>query len=486
MLCTMASLYWYDLETFGRNPYYDRIAQFAGIRTDDEFNPIGDPLVLYCKITPDYLPDPQACLLTGITPQHTLENGVSEAEFARIIRDELSRPGTCALGYNSIRFDDEFVRNLFYRNFYDPYEREWAGGNSRWDILDLVRTAHDLRPEGIEWPKDETGRTRFKLEMLSKANGILHDHAHDALSDVRATIGLAKRIYEAQPKLFTYLFNIRKKKDVQALIDLHAKTPFVHTSGMLYARNGGYTSLVMPLAPDPANNNCIYCYDLRYDPGLLLSEPVSEIRRRIFTPSDQLEGERIHIKGVHVNKCPSVSPASVLDDVTARRLGIDLEKARGYYKLLKSEPLLTQKVSEVFSTKADGPDKDVDLAIYSGGFFNDKDRVRFPELREAAPEALLSLSQGFEDTRIPQMIWRYGFRNYPRRMPPQEQKRWLSFCASRILLPPGGQGTKWSDYRKWVSKYRQDRDLEPFQQVVVAQLEEYGAELEKEVLSYGG
>ncbi|MBN2509016.1 MAG: exodeoxyribonuclease I [Spirochaetales bacterium] len=486
MLVAMASLYWYDLETFGRNPYYDRIAQFAGIRTDDEFNPVGDPLVVYLKITPDYLPDPQACLITGITPQHTVEMGLNEAEFARTIMNELSKPGTCALGYNSIRFDDEFIRNLLYRNFFDPYEREWAGGNSRWDILDLVRTAHDLRPEGIVWPKDETGNSRFKLELLSQANGIAHDQAHDALSDVQATIGLAKRIWEAQPKLFTYLFGIRRKKDVQGLIDLHAKTPFVHTSGMLRTRGGCSTSLMMPLAPDPGNNNCIYCYDLRYDPELLLSGSVQDIRRRIFTPADQLDGERIHIKGVHVNKCPSISPVSVLDDRTAARLEIDLDKAREYYRLLKQEPLLTQKVSEVFATRSDTSLRDVDLAIYSGGFFNDKDRSRFSALREAAPEDLLGMAGGFQDSRIPQMIWRYAFRNYPSFMPLEEQKRWMSFCASRILLPPEGQGVKWSDYRKWVAKYREDRDLEPAQQVVTAALEEYGNELEQSVLRYGG
>ena len=480
----MATLYWYDLETFGRDPYYDRIAQFAGIRTNDKFEPVDEPLVLYCRITPDYLPDPQACLLTGITPRETLEKGMSERDFAKRIHDEFSKPGTCALGYNSIRFDDEFIRNLLYRNFYDPYEREWANGNSRWDIMDLVRTAHDLRPEGIVWPKDDGGRSRFKLELLSRANGVSHDHAHDALSDVRATIGLAKLIYEKQPKLFSYLFNLRLKKKVQELIDLHEKTPFVHTSGMLAGPDGA-TSLVMPLALDSVNSNCVYCYDLRYDPGLLLSEDVEEVRGRIFTPSAQLDGERIHVKGLHMNKCPSISPASVLTGDVAGRLGIDLDACRRHYRLLKQDPLLTQKIRDVFAPKHGSEAKDVDLQIYSGGFFHDNDRERFHTVREAEPEELLSFSQGFEDPRIPQMIWRYGFRNFPERMPEGEKKRWLSFCASRILLPPGGRGTKFSDYKKWISHYRADKELPPSGQVVVAELEEYGESLENEVLSYG-
>jgi exodeoxyribonuclease-1 len=176
------TLLWYDLETFGRNPRYDRIAQFAAIRTDDRFVPMEEPVVLYGKLSPDYLPDPLACLITGITPQEANSKGLCEAELVRAIDVHLSRPGTCALGYNTIAFDDEFIRNLYYRNFHDPYKREWADGNSRWDILDLARAARDLRPEGIHWPVTEDGKPTVKLELLTQANHLSHEHAHDALS----------------------------------------------------------------------------------------------------------------------------------------------------------------------------------------------------------------------------------------------------------------------------------------------------------------
>ncbi|MBY0445058.1 MAG: exodeoxyribonuclease I, partial [Burkholderiales bacterium] len=131
----MHTFYWHDYETFGINPRRDRPSQFAGIRTDAELNEIGKPLNIFCKPAPDYLPDPESCLLTGITPQQCLENGVDEFEFAARIEAELATPDTVGLGYNSIRFDDEVTRFMFWRNLIEPYSREWQNDCSRWDLL---------------------------------------------------------------------------------------------------------------------------------------------------------------------------------------------------------------------------------------------------------------------------------------------------------------------------------------------------------------
>ena len=146
------SIYWYDFETFGKDPRRNRASQFAGIRTDEDLNIISEPLVFYCTPADDFLPDPMACLITGISPQKALADGVCEMEFIKRIHEEFSQPGTCVAGYNSIRFDDELTRQLLYRNFYDPYEREWKNGNSRWDIIDMARLCAATRPEGIVWP----------------------------------------------------------------------------------------------------------------------------------------------------------------------------------------------------------------------------------------------------------------------------------------------------------------------------------------------
>jgi exodeoxyribonuclease-1 len=152
-----ASFLFYDLETFGSDPRRSRVAQFAAIRTDADLNPIDAPISVFGKPADDLLPSPIASLITGITPQAALRDGVNEARLFGQIFDEMSRPETCTVGYNSLRFDDEFVRHGLFRNFHDAYEREWRGGNSRWDLLDVFRLAHALRPQGIAWPTREDG-----------------------------------------------------------------------------------------------------------------------------------------------------------------------------------------------------------------------------------------------------------------------------------------------------------------------------------------
>ncbi len=486
------TFFWYDLETFGRNPHYDRIAQFAGVRTDGDLQQIEEPLVLYCRITPDYLPDPAACLITGITPQVTQERGLAEFEFIAGILREMSRPNTCTVGYNNIRFDDEFIRSCLYRNFFDPYEREYASGNSRWDISNVVRAMHDLRPEGLRWPRNDRDRPDFKLERLAEANELSHEHAHEALSDVYATIALARRIREAQPKLFSYFFRHRKRAEVAKIIDLHERRPFLHTSP-LYTRESGCSSIVAPLTVDPNNPNAVLCYDLRYDPDLLLEAPVETIRERLFTPSEALQEdeERIHISSIALNKCPIVAPLSVLDDAAAERLRLDPGLAESRRTRLLSEPLLTQKVSSAFAGTPFEAPKDPDLQIYSGGFFQDADRERFGRIHVAAqaasqgePEPLRGLQLSFEDPRIPEMLWRFIGRNYPWCFDEEQQKRWLSFCAGRILFPPAGAGIDLAEFEKKCAKFAQDKAISPAHKPTVHALSGWAEHLRRTVLAY--
>ena len=215
-----ASIFWYDYETTGIDPRRDRPLQVAGIRTDEALNEIEAPLNFYCRPSDDILPHPAACLITGITPQRLEEQGLGEAEFMTRLHAELSRPGTCVAGYNTLRFDDEVTRYSLYRNFFDPSAREWQGGNSRWDLIDLVRTAYALRPEGIQWPLNDEGVVTLKLERLTEANGLEHGQAHDALSDVRATIAMARLLRQRQPKLYDFLYRLRGKHAVLDQVQL--------------------------------------------------------------------------------------------------------------------------------------------------------------------------------------------------------------------------------------------------------------------------
>ena len=329
---------WHDYETFGANPRRDRPAQFAAIRTDAELNEIGEPLMLYCQPATDVLPEPESCLITGITPQECAAKGVPEHEFARRINDALGEGGTIGVGYNSIRFDDEVTRFMLWRNLRDPYAREWQNGCGRWDLLDVVRTAHALRPEGIEWPVGEDGHTTFRLEKLSAANGLAHESAHDALSDVRATIALARLLRQRQPKLFDFCLSLHKKERVAQELrlptTLQDARPFLHVSGMFGAARG-CIAVMAPLAMHPTNKNELLAWDLAADPAELADLKPEAIRERLFTPTAELpEGEsRLAIKGVHLNKTPMV--IGHLKTLTGRRGGAG--RGRGPVRRLRRQ-----------------------------------------------------------------------------------------------------------------------------------------------------
>ncbi|MEI7341256.1 exodeoxyribonuclease I [Pectobacterium brasiliense] len=416
----------HDYETFGKHPARDRPAQFAGVRTDMDFNIIGEPLVIYCRPADDYLPEPEAVMITGITPQVALAKGVNEAEFARQIHDAFSVPGTCIMGYNNIRFDDEVSRNIFYRNFYDPYAYSWQNGNSRWDLLDALRACYALRPEGIVWPENDDGLPSFRLEHLTKANGISHEQAHDAMSDVYATIAMAKLFKQAQPKLFEYLFPLRNKNKISALIDIPQMKPLVHVSGMFGAARSN-TSWVVPLAWHPDNRNAVIMCDLAGDMTPLLELDSAALRERLYTRRDALEADQsaVPLKLVHINKCPVLAPANTLRPKDAERLGIDRQRCLDNLALLRNNASIREKVVELFAeAPAFAASDDVDLRLYDG-FFGDADRMAMKIIQETAPQNLPALDLTFADNRLEPLLFRYRARNFPGTLDDREQQRWL-------------------------------------------------------------
>ncbi|MEQ5184156.1 exodeoxyribonuclease I [Providencia alcalifaciens] len=427
----------HDYETFGKHPALDRPAQFAGVRTDLDFNIIDEPEVFYCKPTDDYLPQPEAVMITGITPQIAMANGVNEAEFAKRIHNAFSVPNTCIMGYNNIRFDDEVTRNIFYRNFYDPYAYSWQQGNSRWDLLDALRACFALRPEGINWPENDDGLPSLRLEHLTKANGVAHENAHDAMSDVLATINMAKLLKQAQPRMFDYFYQLRNKNKVNQLIDIVDMTPLVHVSGMFGAVRS-YISLVAPLAWHPENKNAVIMCDLSADMSPLLTLNADELRERLYTPKAELGDELpVPVKLVHINKCPILAPEKTLRTVDAERTGIDRDLCMRNLELLRKNPDVRNKLIELFSVAQQFEESnDVDSQIYNG-FFSPSDRSTMDIIRETPPQNLPALDLSFEDKRMKELFFRYKARNFPATLSYEEQQRWLQhrrdyFTESRL------------------------------------------------------
>ena len=429
------TFYWHDYETFGADPRRDRPAQFAGIRTDANLEIVGEPLMIYCKPPLDVLPQPAASLVTGIAPQLAEREGLREAEFAAAIHEEIARPGTCTVGYNSLRFDDEFTRHLLYRNFYDPYGREWENGNSRWDLIDLVRMCQALRPEGIVWPTrdDGTGLPSFKLEHLAKANGLKQDRAHDALSDVEALIGLARLIRQRQPRLWDWYFALRRKQRVFELLDVAAMTPVVHVSSR-YPASRQCLTVIAPLSAHPSRQGEIIVYDLTVDPTDLLTLDDGDIADRVFTSrADLPEGvERIALRTVRANHAPALAPLSVLKDADLGRLGLDMDAVDRHLAALREAPGLAEKLRRVYSHAADlPPAEDPELGLY-GAFLPNADRGLLADVRATPPEQLGSRPFPFRDTRYPELLFRYRARNWPETLDADERARWEAFRLDRL------------------------------------------------------
>jgi len=433
----VTSIFWYDYETTGINPRCDRPLQVAGIRTDFELNEIGEPVNLYCQPSDDILPHPAACMITGITPGRLAEQGLSEADFMTRVHAQLAAPGTCGAGYNTLRFDDEMTRYSLYRNFFDPYAREWQGGNSRWDLIDVVRTAYALRPEGIIWPRDEEGRVTLKLERLTAANGIDHGHAHEALSDVRATIALARLIRDKQPKLYEWLFQLRSKQKVMDQVRL--LQPLVHISGRFSAARS-YVGVVLPLAWHPRNRNALIVCDLHLDPQGLLELDAETLRQRLYTRREDLaEGELpVPLKLIHINRCPVVAPLNVLRGEDQQRLQLDMAeyKARAL-RLSDAQEVWRDKLAAIYASEDFAPSVDPEQQLYDG-FIGDRDRRLCEQVRNAEPLHLGQEQWPFDDERLPELLFRYRARNFPETLNGEEQERWKSFCQQRLCDPQWG------------------------------------------------
>ncbi|KRG62857.1 exonuclease I [Stenotrophomonas humi] len=475
------SFLFYDLETFGQDPRRTRIAQFAAIRTDEQLRQIDEPVSFYVKPADDLLPSPIATLITGITPQHALAEGVSEAEAFSRIQELMARPQTCTLGYNTLRFDDEFVRYGLFRNFHDPYEREWRGGNSRWDLLDMLRLVHALRPDGINWPQREDGATSFKLEHLAIANDVRQGDAHEALSDVHATIGMARRFRDTQPRMWDYALRLRDKRYVGTLLDVVAMQPVLHIS-MRYPASRLCAAPVLPLARHPHINNRVIVFDLEGDVDTLLDLSVEEITSRLYTRAADLpEGQqRVPLKEVHLNKVPALVAWNHLREADFERLGInpaDVEAKAA--KLRAIGPQLAEKARQVFARERsiDGP-IDADASLYDG-FLAEGDKGLLSKVRTAPPEALAELEQRFRDPRLPELLFRYRARNHPDTLDATARERWNAYRRARLLETPSLGEQLLPDYVAQIASLREEHHDNPTSLALLDALDQWGHDLQK-------
>ncbi len=434
------SFYFYDLETSGLNSRTDRIMQFAGQRTDLDFQPIGEPQNILVQLADDTLPSPSAIMVTGITPQATLLDGLPEHEFCKYFIEEIATPNTTLMGYNSIRFDDEFMRHTLWRNFYDPYEWQWRDGRSRWDLLDVVRLTRALRPEGIEWPVTEDGHSTNRLELITKLNHISHEHAHDALADVVALIEVTKLIKQKQPQLFDFLYNLRDKRAVAAQVNCEQPRPFVYASGR-YSGEHEKTTIAYPVLP--AENGAVWVFDLRYNlDELLEGEAAARAAGKIDYTKPWREREPWEknffpiVKKLQYNRCPAVAPLGVLENANGwQKIGLDKATIERNLQSLLAHPEFVQRVVEA-NQREFPPAVDPESALYDG-FMCDQDSVLCSAVRNNLADDLTHFCPQFTDERLAELLVHYKARSYPEVLTEAESLQWEKYRTERLKRQSG-------------------------------------------------
>lgn len=426
------TFFFYDLETSGLNPRQDRIMQFAGQRTSIDLTPIGDPINVLVKLNDDTLPSPDALLVTGISPQQTQADGYTEAEFAKLLTEEVFAPDTIVVGFNNVRFDDEFIRALFWRTFNDPYEWAWRDGRSRWDLLDVVRMTRALRPDGIKWPIVD-GKEVNRLELITKENGIDHYKAHDALSDVEALITVTGLIQKHQPQLFQHLLEYRDKKKVMQLVNLEDKRPFVYVSGR-YGSEFHFATVAFPLTS--GRNGNVIVYDLRYDPTPFLTKSSAELAKCLFATREERQAEgfmSLPVKELQYNRTPAIAPVGVLEKEDGwNRIKLDEATIAKHKSLLLSSPAFAENVRSLYEGRPEfKKEADAEAQLYEG-FVPDVDKLRIDSVRNASPETLADLHPDFVDERLTPLLLHYKARNFPKSLAEDEVVAWEEWRASRI------------------------------------------------------
>ena len=431
---------WHDYETFGSigrpwdrpgsvAPRRARPSQFAAIRTTMDLEEIDEPINFNCKPSMEEPPSVDACLVTGICPQDTLEGGLSERAFYEKVRAQFTR-GTCGVGWNSFGYDDEVTRFGFWRNLMIPvYDREWRDGRSRWDLLPVFRLALASRPESINWPERAEGGISMRLEDLAPANGVDEHDAHDALGDVRATIHLARVFRKAAPKLWDHARMMNSHHEAAAVFD-HAEEPLLLSEWWL-GMDRNYGTVVAPVLARQKQRVVI---DLHGDPAELLDLSASEVHHRMF--HREKGTPRLPVQTVRLNQSPMAVTCRVLQsDEAWERLGLDKEVCRDRWRFIQEHRNeLGDRLGEVLGEPPDAPDQDVEERLY-GGFPADWEVSEVIQARDSGPDAIRHAEHRVQDDRLAELLFRFLAREHPDALTDAEQERWAQHLQERISAP---------------------------------------------------
>lgn len=383
----------YDFETTGTSPAFDQPLQFAAILTDDDFNEV-ERVDIRCRLSPHLLPAPWALAVTGVTPvQLTDPDLPSWFEFSHRISDLIRRwaPATWT-GYNSLAFDEEFLRQTFYQNLHPNLYQTQFDNNDRLDLMKVIYAVRDREPRILEWPLDDLGRGSFKLDRLAPANGFTQHAAHDALGDVEATIHIATLIRDRAHALWSQCLRNRDKTEVSRLLQGGHPLSLIERFGAAPPRSyfGVYAGT------NPQNQNAMAFLDLDlFDASIIeaddqtLATAVSSAPRLIRT--------------VAINKVPNIFPIASPSNAHS-----------AIARLVASRPDFQKRVGQALADRyADREEPEhVEQQIY-GGFYSAADKQLLEDLRTSDWPQRAELVAQLQDPRLRQLGMRLIFWNAP-------------------------------------------------------------------------
>lgn len=431
----------YDYETSGRSEKFDQVFQFAAIETDENFNQLSQPIEFFCRPRRDVLPSPHAIKVNQIDISELNSKGLSEFEFSKKVADTLTGSGNqCIVGYNSKNFDNEFTRYLLYRNFQDPYAWSYLNGNSCLDIFDIICLGYSIdRLIDIQVNSGD-GNDSLKLENLARWNGLDHDDAHNAVSDVYATIQLAKLVNERCPKLFKHALSLRNVNTTREIVN--AQTGFFRSS-VFNGYERRFLSLHTRICDHPTINNSVICWNLLNDPLPILDLGAEEIRRQMYSKKEY-RTIGVGFDSLRLNKSPMVVSFSEAEKNLVAEHGTCLRNLESVQRNMNS---LTVLARDVFTSIM--PEVDPDADLYAGDYFGET-RMDAAMCNAVRSDPLTVNDLAFRSIRLHRLFRRLKARNFFDQLTDPERDQFLSYCSEKFAC---------ADNSPWLTKSVFDREM---------------------------
>ncbi|MGE0279260.1 MAG: exonuclease domain-containing protein [Rhizobiaceae bacterium] len=410
----------YDTETTGTETAFDQILQFAAIKTDDDFNEL-DSFNIRCRIHPYAVPSPGALFVTNVTPAMLVDQSYpSHYEAIRKIRAKLmSWSPAVFVGYNSIDFDEDLLRQALFQTLHSAYLTN-TNGNARGDVMRFANAVASYYPDAIAVPEDEKGRKTFKLERLAPANGFQHDNAHEAMSDVRATIFMARLLRERAPDVWDAMSRATRKADA---VDMLYAAPILSITERMFGRT--YSWLATACGTNPNNSGQVAIFDLAYNPDEYIGLSADEL-------IDVLNAKTKVIRTVRANAQPIVMPANRAPDI-AKALAVPKEERERRAALVADNAVFQARVAEALSRRHEDkePPAHIEQRIYDG-FPSDADNILMEKFHGTPWADRHDFCGKFKDERVSEFSRRVIYCERPETLPKNDKKRLKEWALSRV------------------------------------------------------